>query len=357
VEPERDELEETGLRFLPSILLPDSSLSAASDRTGQGLPARERSERLPTPLAESAPTAGPASPGLPVAGRSIQRRYRLERVIGAGSSGVVMAASQVVTGQSVAIKLLRNTRSGTNRSRFLREAQILKRIRHPNLVRLIDVGCMRGFLCLVVELVAGGSLQDRLRRVSRPPLPEVLSIVIGCLDALATCHASGIVHRDLKPANILLTLDGTAKVADLGLAHWTGAGMALTRTGEIIGTARYMAPEQARGGRPSPAADLYAVGVILYEMLAGQAPFLARGFVEALRMHVRSPVPPLRHAAPEVPEPLERLVHRLLAKSPEDRPATALEVSRQLVELARSAPTAPTAPGRSAASARDILPP
>jgi predicted ATPase len=214
--------------------------------------------------------------------------------------------------------------------RFRREARAMARLDHPNIVAVYEVGEEDGRPFFVCQYVAGGDLREALREAGGPlPLPRALTIAEELCAALAHAHAAGIVHRDLKPANILLTSDGTVKLGDFGLATAVDRSR-LTLAGTFVGTAAYIAPEQAMGQPADARSDLYALGCVLYELLTGRPPFLGDDALAVISQHVHTaPVAPSWHN-PEVSKPLETLILRLLAKAPGERPAAAHDVATEL---------------------------
>jgi eukaryotic-like serine/threonine-protein kinase len=259
-------------------------------------------------------------------GAALDGRYELEELIGEGAFGRVYRGFDRRLERAVAIKVVKPWWAEDPEwvAVFEREARLLARVNHPGIVQIHDVGHCADGLYYVSELVAGEDLSARLRRAEGVGLPaaEARSLALGLCAALAGAHAEGIVHRDVKPANVLISRGASAgpglpalvKVADFGvarLAESTEDGASL-----IVGTPRYMAPEQADGGRVTAATDVYAIGAILYEMLAGTPPFDGRTAVELAVRHRDAPVPPLPvHVDPE----LERVVLTALAKRPADR--------------------------------------
>lgn len=246
-------------------------------------------------------------------------RYEILAILGEGATGVVYRAMDATLGREVAIKVLRDSVAArdAHRKRFLREAQACARIDHPNIVVVHEVGDFEGRAFLVMEFVNGKPLSAVLQD-GTSDLRTLVSLLEQAARGLAAAHARGIVHRDVKPGNILVTREGNAKVADFGLAHIADALTHLTRTGAVLGTPRYMAPEQlqGKGDRLSPSVDVYALGVILYEMLAGVPPHSGRTATEATWKALwTDPEPPSRKNA-RVPQELEAVCLKALARSP-----------------------------------------
>ncbi|MEV5012518.1 protein kinase [Streptomyces sp. NPDC055692] len=268
-------------------------------------------------------------------------RYQFEELLGRGGMGEVWRARDEVLGRPVAVKLLlAGGVDPTAAARFHQEAQTTARLSHPNVVAVYDFGQADGRLYLVMEMVQGHSLAERL--ASGGPLTprEVAAIGSQTASGLAAAHHQGIIHRDIKPANLLQVPDGTVKVVDFGIARLADdTAAALTSAGMIVGTVSYLAPERALGKDAGPASDMYALGCVLYELLAGHPPFRADTPTALLYQHVQeSPLPP-HSVGVELPAELEQLVLALLAKEPEARPG-AEQVADWL-----------SAPGRSSAAA------
>ncbi len=263
-------------------------------------------------------------------------RYAIDRELGHGGTATVYLAQDLKHGRSVAVKVLRpELAAALGAERFLREIEIAARLSHPHILSLHDSGEAAGFLYYVMPFVEGESLRDRLNREPQLPIDEAVRIAREVATALSHAHGHNLVHRDIKPENILLS-GGEAVVADFGIARAivaAGAGK-LTDTGLAVGTPGYMSPEQAMAqehvdGR----ADTYALGCVLYEMLAGHPPFLGTTPQEVLARHTLDPVPPLRTIRREVPPAVEHAVLRALAKSPADRFPSAAAFSEALTQV------------------------
>ncbi|MFB4194498.1 serine/threonine-protein kinase [Streptomyces carpaticus] len=278
--------------------------------------------------------------------RRLAGRYELTEPLGKGGMGEVWAGQDTALGgRRVAVKLLHTDRlaslSGTTdpeelRRRFLREARATARIDHPGLVGVHDAGSEGGELYLVMQLIDGCDLADHLAEHDPYPWQWAVATLAQLCSALAAVHAVEIVHRDLKPGNVMIRMDGRVTVLDLGVAAVRGEQeeTRLTRTGALLGTPVYMAPEQAVGGPPvGPAADLYALGAIGYELLTGTPPFRAPNAAGLLYKKLHEEPPPLQQLRPDIPPALAVLVHRLLAKDPFGRPADTHEVFAALAPL------------------------
>lgn len=250
--------------------------------------------------------------------------YTLESKLGSGGMAEVWRAS-APDGHAVAVKMVLARRLDDEaRARFRREIRIMMELRHPNIVRLDDWGELAGSPYLVMELIDGPTLSQRLDQ-GPPSHKEILTWGLQIAEALAAVHELDVVHRDLKPANVMLTERGV-KLMDFGVGYLGRQG--LTRRGETVGTPGHVAPEQLRGGAPTPRSDLYALGVVLYECVADRPPFVAETVGELLKLQLQGDPPPL-----EGPAGLTNLIMRLLARDPKERPANAREVAAKLRQL------------------------
>ena len=271
---------------------------------------------------------------------ALAERYRVERELGRGGMATVYLAEDLKHHRQVALKVLkRELAAALGPERFLREIEIAARLTHPHIVPLYDSGEADGLLYYVMPFVEGESLRDRLERQKQLSLHETVEITRAVADALSYAHSMGIVHRDIKPENILFEA-GHAVVTDFGIARaiTEAGGEHLTETGIAVGTPAYMSPEQAAGARELDArSDIYALGCVFYELLAGQPPFTGPSAQAVLARHSLDPVPRLRTVRETVPEALEAVVLRALAKVPADRFATAREFAEALEESARVA--------------------
>ncbi|KOU00535.1 protein kinase [Streptomyces sp. NRRL F-5755] len=273
-------------------------------------------------------------------GRVVAERYELSALLGQGGMGQVWIAYDRRLDRRVGVKLLRPDRvSGTPdaeemRRRFVRECRVTAQVDHPGLVTVHDAGSDGDDLYLVMQYVEGADLADHLAEHDPYPWQWAVSVAAQLCAVLASVHAVPIIHRDLKPRNVMVKPDGTLTVLDLGIAAALDTDTTrLTSTGSPIGSPAYMAPEQAMGGTVGPYTDLYALGVLLHELLSGEVPFAGSTALGVLHRHLYEPPVPVRRLRADAPEQLEALVLRLLGKDPQERPADAQEVYQALVPL------------------------
>jgi serine/threonine-protein kinase len=253
-------------------------------------------------------------------------RYRVVRVLGEGAMAKVMLAQDGELDRAVAVKVLDEqlAQDASFRARFSREARVAASLSHPNIVTVFDVGEADGRPFIVMEYIEGRTLDARLREEGPLAADEVVRVGRQVAEGLEAAHANGLVHRDLKPSNLIEREDGTVKIADFGVARSVDA-TALTEEGLIVGTAAYLAPEQAEGGTVSQQTDLFALGVVLYELLTGRQPWKVDSLA-ALAARREAPTP---DAPPGTPEGLRLAIERSLEPEPADRPSAA-EVVRLL---------------------------
>ncbi len=254
-------------------------------------------------------------------GSLVNNRYRLDSVLGQGGMGVVYRAHDTTLQRDVAVKLLNESRLGTDgRARLLREAQVVARLNHPNIVIVFDAGEVQGQPFLVMEYVQGIPLSQQ-----KPDgLPGVVEVARQVCLALDHAHSHDIIHRDLKPENVFIESSGIVKLMDFGLAQ--SVASRLTEEGGFAGTVFYTSPEQAMGYDLDARTDLYSLGVMLYELACGQLPFQGDDLVAVISQHIYAPVVPPRARRPDIPAPLNDLILRLLSKTPGERPASARDV-------------------------------
>jgi tetratricopeptide (TPR) repeat protein len=294
--------------------------------------------------------------------RLIANRYETGALLGQGGMGAVFLGRDTATGRAVAIKELRHDVSVLDpliMDRFRREAETLRRLDHPSIVKILDAVEEQDRQYLVMEYVPGGSLDALLRR-SRLSVRRVLEIGLDLADALSRVHRLGIVHRDIKPGNVLLAADGTPRLTDFGAA-FEGSGTRLTETGVVIGTFAYLSPEVCEGGQPDASADLWAFGVMLFEMLAGRRPFEGATTAALLAAIVRKPAPDVREFRPEILPALAQLVAGMLEKDRARRITSARLVGATLETLLRAEEGGPDAallaaePGTATVEAPSLL--
>ncbi len=300
----------------------------------------------------------------PLLGRTIDGRFTLESVLGAGGMGTVYRASQRSLGRAVAVKILdaRWARSAEVVRRFLREAHSLSRVSHPNVVAVHDYGHTDdGCSWIAMELVVGHTLAELIARTPGGLMPaRVVALALELTAALEAAHTAGLVHRDLKPANVML-LDAPGgrdfvKVLDFGIARPITDATQMTETGKLVGTPHYLAPEVVEGEVPGPEADLYALGIILYELCTGGRPFEGSSSARVMYAHVHEAPPPL---PPAVPRALAALILRLLDKDPTARPRSAatLRALLEALSLGSTARAPADAPEDTTAAPRAKTPP
>jgi len=264
--------------------------------------------------------------------------FRIDSVLGSGAMGVVYRATNEKSGRVAAVKVLSSDFSTQGsksklRNRFEREAKILEQFRHPGIVRFLAVGRFRGTSYFAMEYVEGDTLEQVIQERVALPWLEVVELGIQICDALHYAHERGIVHRDLKPSNLMVTADGKVKLTDFGIAKDLDA-TALTATGRTLGTAAYMAPEQIRGAPAiSHKTDLYALGIVLCQMLTGKPPFEGNTPVVLMHCHLNEPPPRPSSRVAEIPKALDELILNLMAKAPADRPWDAAAVGMALTKL------------------------
>ena len=260
--------------------------------------------------------------------------YRIVEEIGRGGMATVYKAHHPGLDRFVAIKVLPDffAEDEDYRDRFQQEARSIARLKHPNILSVFDFGQERGITYLVLELVSGGTLSDRLG--GQMDLQEVVAFLRPLAGALDHAHSQGVLHRDIKPSNILLHRDGTPVLADFGLARMAAPVKKLTASGIVMGTPEYMSPEQAVGGPIGPASDLYALGIVAYEMVTGRVPFQADTPVAVLLSHLNKVMPPTRELPAELSGHVEKSLRQVLAKSPVERFASAREFVAALTPAA-----------------------
>ncbi|MFE7845529.1 serine/threonine protein kinase [Microbacterium sp. NPDC057407] len=269
----------------------------------------------------------------PTQGVTFGGRYELDSRIAIGGMGEVWEATDHVIGRTVAIKILKDEYMGDPGflERFRAEARHAALVNHEGIASVFDYGEENGSAFLVMELVPGEALSTILERDGSLSTDKTLDVVAQTSAALQAAHAAGLVHRDIKPGNLLITPDGRVKITDFGIARIADQ-VPLTATGQVMGTVQYLSPEQASGHPASPATDTYSLGIVAYECLAGKRPFTGESQVAIAMAQINEQPPPL---PPTVAVPVQNLVMAMIAKKPEDRPASAAAVARAATALRR----------------------
>ena len=322
----------TGARFCSGCGLSFTSSTpavATGTITPPGTPARGAPvSATATPSAGTSalpPLAATDDGALDEIRRALEGRYAVERELGRGGMATVYLATDVKHERQVAIKvLLPDLSASIGAERFEREIRVAAKLQHPHILGLFDSGVSNGLVYYVMPFVSGESLRARLDRDGMLPVDDAVAIALEVGDALGYAHEQGIVHRDIKPENILLQ-NGHALVADFGIARAVSevGAQKLTQTGMAVGTPVYMAPEQSMGEVVGPTADIYSLGCMLYEMLAGEPPFTGRNAAQIMARHAMEGVPSIRIVRSAVPEEVEEAIFAAMGKQPADRPQTA----------------------------------
>lgn len=299
-----------------------------------------------TPLQADSTIAGETAVD-PLIGHTLDEKYRLESRLGIGGMGTVYRARHLLIDRPVAVKVLnpRFVEDEAARTRFRREAKAAGRLQHTNAVTVTDFGqSSDGYVYLVMELLEGRTLREVLAKEAPLDTARSVSLMLQVSAAVAAAHEAGIIHRDLKPANIFIVqhseVPAVVKVLDFGIAKLAADSLddddhkTLTQVGAMIGTPRYMSPEQCNGDDLTPAADVYSLGVILYELLTGTVPFSGTSPLAIAMKHTSENPRSPREFVSSIPVALEKIVLRTLEKKPEDRPANAAEFRKELLETA-----------------------
>src|SRR5829696_8520027 len=265
-------------------------------------------------------------------GKIVDGRYVLGAFLGSGGMGEVYLAHDEVLDRDVALKVLRSHYAGDSEfaERFLREARSAASLSHRNIVQVYDRGETEdGISYIAMEYVPGGTLKEKIDERGSLGVREAAGVAAQISLALEAAHERGVIHRDIKPQNVLVTSSGDLKVTDFGIARAASA-VTSSASSTVFGTAGYISPEQAMGEPVGPASDLYSLGVILYEMLTGELPFTADNSIAVCMKHVTEPLRPPKQLNPSIPEGMDALVVKLLAKDPANRYASATELLNDL---------------------------
>ena len=255
-----------------------------------------------------------------VNGQKINGRYVIKKLIGEGGMANVYLGYDTILERDVAVKVLRGDLSDDEKfiRRFKREAQSASLLSHPNIVQIYDVGEDDGNFYIVMEYVNGSTLKQLIKKRGHLSIPEVIDITGQLTDGLAHAHDSYIIHRDIKPQNIMILDDGMVKITDFGIAMALNASE-LTQTNSVMGSVHYLPPEQAAGKGSTIKSDIYSIGILMYEMLAGTMPFRGETAVEIALKHIKEPMPSVRKVNPKVPQSLENVILKATAKNPKNR--------------------------------------
>lgn len=268
-------------------------------------------------------------------GKKLSGRYQIEELLGQGGMSAVYKATDPNLKRVVAVKLIHPHLSGDPDfvRRFEEEAAAVAQLRHPGIIQVYDFNNDDDNYYMVLEFVPGETIQDHLKRLNasgrKLSVTKAVEYIADICDAVDYAHQRGMIHRDIKPANLMLNVMGQAILMDFGIAKIVG-GQRHTATGAVVGTALYMAPEQIKGENPDRRADIYSLGVTLFEMLSGHPPFEADSAMTLMMMHVNDPVPDVRELNPEVPDDLVAVINKALAKHPDDRYQSAAQMAAAL---------------------------
>ena len=282
-------------------------------------------------------------------GYLLNGRYQLLERVGSGGMAMVYRARDLMLERYVAIKVLREdfTRDSAFEERFRSEARAAANLSHPNIVTIHDFGIDNGRPFIVMEYVPGRDLKTLIKKKTRFGVEEAIPLMVQACAGIGYAHRAGLVHCDVKPHNLIVTSDGRLKVMDFGIARALATIHPEERSDVVWGSPQYFSPEQAAGGPPSPASDVYALGVVMYEMLTGSPPFHANTPAEVARLHRDATPHPISEYVPDIPPALEQIIMKVLSKEPAARYRTADQLGRVLMNFgtAQSIPAQPRTNG------------
>ena len=267
-------------------------------------------------------------------GQKINDRYEIIRSIGEGGMANVYLANDIILNRLVAVKILRGDLAEDEKfvKRFQREAIAASSLNHPNIVEVYDVGEDDGKYFIVMEYVEGKTLKSLIKKRGALTLPEVVDIMLQLTSAIAHAHESYIIHRDIKPQNVIIMEDGRVKVMDFGIAAQLNSNE-LTQTNSVMGTVYYLPPEQASGTSATVKSDIYSLGILMYELVVGKVPFKGDSPVEVAIKHMKTPLPSITDAYPEIPQSIENVILKACAKNPLNRYATVKDMHDDLLTV------------------------
>jgi len=268
---------------------------------------------------------------------ALATKYEISEEIGRGGMAIVFKAIQKNLGRIVALKVINQNLVNDSEflSRFHREAQLVARLNHSNIVHVYDEGIQNGYHYMAMEFLNGINLYNRIQKEQKLSIPEVITIGGQIANALQHAHSHGIIHRDIKSSNIIITQEGRAVLLDFGIAY-AAFGLKLTKTGTIFGTPEYMSPEQAQGEKVDYRTDIYSLGVVLFECLSGHSPFKGDNPITIIHKVIHEVPPLLSDIRPDIPVKLARVINKALAKNPEQRYASAVKFAQELEQAGRA---------------------